>query len=117
MAFSMKAFISEISAMIRKLLIAMNNTNKKSHFDIKTARNLIPGMYESAIFLHELLQYKSHKLAERQKQGTQFLLREDQTVLGTLASFLYLCGHTTEYLLKIRIQLETKSFPKIHNLT
>ena len=73
-------------------------------------------MYESTIFLHELFQHKSQELVKRQEQGTQFLLREDHTVLGTLTSFLYLCGHTTEYLLKIRIQLETKSFPKTHNL-
>ena len=44
----------------------MNNTNKKSHFNIKTARNLIPGMYESTIFLHELFQHKSQKLVKRQ---------------------------------------------------
>ena len=86
------------------------------HFDEITTRNFFPGTFEIIDSAIALLESRVNSIAEKQKTNTMIPINDQRSLLGILGSFLFLLGHTTELLLKFKLQLEGREIQPIHNL-
>ena len=86
------------------------------HFDEITARGFFPGAFEIIDSAFALLEPRAKSVAEKQKANTMIPINDHRSLLGILSSSLILLGHTTELLLKFKLQLDGREIQPIHNL-
>ena len=89
-------------------------TNSNIHFDEVTTKAFFPGAFELIDITHHLIQSRAKSIANNQKLG--ITTNDERSILGILGSSQFLLGHTTEILLKFKLQLDGHAIPKIHDL-
>ena len=86
------------------------------HFDEITTRGFFPGALEIIDSAIALLESRVKSIAEKQKTNTMIPINDQNSLLGILSSSQILMGHTTELLLKFKLQLDGHEIQRIHNL-
>ena len=86
------------------------------HFDEITTRAFFLGAFEIIDSAFALLNSRVNSIAEKQKTNTMIPINDQRSILGILSSSLILLGHTTELLLKFKLQLDGRKIQQIHNL-
>ena len=82
----------------------------------RTIKDFCPGAFEIIDSSISLFEARGISIGEKQQSNTMLPLNDVKSLLGIMGSFLILLGHTTELLLKLKIQLDGRKIHTIHNL-
>ena len=92
--------------------------NNDIHFDEDLTKIYLLVVFETIDSIYGSFEAKVKLFDMNQKAGIKAPTKDDAKIcLGALISCSILVGHTTELLLKLKLQLEGKEIPKTHNLS
>lgn len=86
------------------------------HFDEVKTKAFFPGAFEVIDIAQALFELRVKAIGNNQKAGISVPTNDDWSIFGIIGSFLTLMGHTTELLLKFKLQLDGHKIPRKHNL-
>ena len=92
-------------------------TNSNIHFNEVRTRNFFPGAFEIIDIADRLLENRLKSIENNRNAGIKGPTNDDWSIFGILSSRLILLGHTTELLLKFKLQLDGREIPPKHNLS
>ena len=86
------------------------------HFDEVKTKAFFPGAFEIIDIARASLELRVKSIANNRAAGIPVPTNDDLSIFGILGSFLFLLGHTTELLLKFKLQLDGREIPRKHDL-
>lgn len=90
--------------------------NSGIHFDEVNTKTYFPGVFEIIDITYNLLDSRVKSIDNNREAGITTPTNDDKSILGILVSLLLILGHTTELLLKFKLQSDGHQIPKTHDL-